>query len=150
MNKKIPLVGTMILTVIALSISIFFNGCKKDNNCPDGLEGDNCDIPINRKFISEWDVSDNCNGGSNNNHYDLEITAVGSSKTDIMIDGFLDALEVPATVSGNSFTIVAGTYENTDVTGSGTISSDGKTITATYTGKDQFVDASCTGTWTKK
>lgn len=150
MNKHVSLVGVFLLTIIALSTSLFFNACKKDKSCPSGYEGSNCEIESRTKFLGNWKTFESCNGSSSTSEYSIEITPSTSSVASVEIQGFAGAIDVPATIDGNGFTIPQGSYDGVDASGTGSISSDGKTITINYTASDIFNSFTCTGTWTKQ
>ena len=149
MNKHISLVGVFLLTVIALSTSLFFNACKKDKNCPAGYEGSDCNIESRSKFFGTWKGMTDCGFGSSTDTY--SITAASGGVDKIFIDELVSCPS-KASVNGSTFMITNDDCNDDDtINGTGSISADGQTIQINWTDDDIHSNhLSCTGTWTKQ
>ncbi|MBL7893441.1 MAG: DUF5011 domain-containing protein [Bacteroidia bacterium] len=114
------------------------------------------------KFINSslaantWSGKDSCSPGpSPSSTYTITINASSSNTADItMVDfgAFASPLTVSATISGSTgqtFTIPSQTVSSVLFSGSGTVSSNGKTITYSYTATDGSGTQNCTMTLTR-
>lgn len=121
-------------------------------NCASGYEGDDCGTEVRAKFKGTWNVSDGCSL-SGTASYQVGVSS-GSGIFDVKISNVWNSFinSVNATISGSSISIPNQEPDNDGftVSGSGTISSDGNTITWSYTISDgSGATDVCTATWTK-
>jgi len=169
--KKISMIGISFLGVIAVVTVMFFNACTSDPckdvtclnggvcnsgtcTCATGYEGTDCSIISRDKFKGTWTVQDNCSM-SGTGSYVVTITS-GSAITDVLITNVWGQFtnSTLATVSGNTISIASQQPDNDGfaVSGSGTISTDGNTITMNYTVTDTGtgdIDNCSNSVWTK-
>jgi hypothetical protein len=166
--KKVSMFGLSILTVITVSAVMFFNACTSDpckdvncgvnGNCVDGncvcstgYEGVDCSIKSADKFVGTWNGTDVC---TQNYSYTATITESSTEADKILITnfgGFGPSVVINATVSSTTFSVASQTFGTVTISGSGSISSDGKTITITYTANDTAGgNTTCNGTWAKQ
>jgi len=148
MNKQVSF-GVFLLTMIALSTSLFFNACKKDKDCPVGFEGSDCNTESRSKFFGTWKGLTDC--GSNPGTDTYSITAAPGGADKIFIDELVSCPST-ASVSSSSFTITNDDCNDDDtINGTGSISADGQTLQISWTDDDIHGNhVSCTGTWTKQ
>lgn len=75
-----------------------------DGSCPDGYEGDNCDIASNKKFAGTYDVDYTGSGGlsGSDGNTTADVTEVNGTADKIRIEV---ALDVNASVMGQSITL---------------------------------------------
>ncbi len=166
--KKVSIFGMSILTVIAVATVMFINACTSDpckdvvcNNggncvsgtcvCATGYEGTDCSVKSADRYVGSWNGTDVC---TMNYGYTATIAESSTEADKILITnfgGFGSSVVVAATVSGTAFSIASQTFGTVTIAGSGTISSDGLTISVMYTANDTSGgNTSCNGTWIKQ
>ncbi|MCX6199589.1 MAG: hypothetical protein NTY88_10285 [Bacteroidetes bacterium] len=128
--------------------------------CDNGYEGKRCDVPVRDKFMGIWNANDS--DGSATFIYTDTITSGTSEITDVLISknfsGNRYFKTVKGTATANSISIFP-TDQKIDTgkiyaVGTGTISSDSKTINWNYTLTNKTdspeVIINYTGVWTKQ
>ncbi len=131
-----------------------FNGACINNSCScnTGYEGDSCTVATTEKFIGSYSATDLCD--SNVYGYTVTIAAATSIPNQIIITNFGEfgsTFFITASISGFTFTVASQTLEGITLSGSGTIDTVAKTITASYTAMDELNQmTSCTGTWLRQ
>jgi hypothetical protein len=117
----------------AAATFLFAPSCQ--TACDSGYEGKRCDVPWRNKFIGIWNATD-VSGGVSINYTDTitggnEVTDVFLSK-DFSQNRFLKFLR--ATINNNTINIAnqKPSVPQIYVEGTGTLSSDGRTINWTY------------------
>ena len=121
-------------------------------NCASGYEGDDCGTENRAKFKGAWTAQDGCSL-SGSASYGVSVTS-GSGIMDVKITNVWNSFVnvVNATISGSTITIPTQEpdADGFRVSGTGTISTDGHTITWSYTVTDTGSGLSdvCTSTWT--
>jgi len=169
--KKISMIGISFLGVIAVVTVMFFNACTSDPckdvtclnggtcvsgtcDCATGYEGTDCSTISRDKFTDTWTVNEDCSLSAPASY--IVSISNGTGITDVLISNMWDAFtnSVAATVNGNTITIASQEPDNDGftVSGSGSISSDGNTITMSYTVTDTSNgdQDNCTNSvWTK-
>jgi len=166
--KKISMIGISFLGMVAVVTVMFFNACTsdpcKDVNClnggncvsgtcvcANGYEGTDCSTKSADKFVGTWNGVDVC---SQNYTYTATIAESSTEADKILITnfgGFGSSVVVSGTVSGTAFSVPGQVFGTVTISGSGSISSDGLTITINYTANDtQGGNTTCNGTWAKQ
>jgi len=143
MNKKISIIGILILIIIVTATSILITACKKNDSTS------SCDRTC---YFGTWAVSSqDCGSG-----YTVSIVASSTDGSSIEIHSFDDfgsLVYITAKVSGSTFSFSnQAATSNTIYSGSGTLSSDEKTISINYTDTNDHgsIDETCSVTWTKQ
>lgn len=166
--KKLSILTAGILMVFSLAIVTFYTSCTdpcKDVtclnagtcvdgtcNCASGYDGDDCGTEIRAKFKGSWSAGDGCSI-TGSNAYVVNVSS-GTSILEVKITNVWNAFanSVNATVNGNTISIPNQEPDNDGytVSGQGTISADGQSITWSYTISDGLgLSDVCTSTWTK-
>lgn len=174
MKTKNPVSKLIVLIFIALATSMTFSSCKdecKDVDCQNGgycengdcicasgYEGDNCATAMADKFVGTWKYNESCGGA---NVSDWPVTISKSTANKISITGFggfqcsggVDII-VTAIVNGRDLNLESNQLncagDLTINSGSGSLSSDGKTLNITYTYTVAGVgQETCSGIYTK-
>ncbi len=166
--KKISILGSSLLSMIALVIVMFFHSCTDDpckdvvctnGNCLDGtcacetgFEGADCSTETRTKFIGTYTVTEDCSLSASTS-YVVSIIP-GTNTSEVLISNVWDAFVAPVTATVNGNTISIATQEpdadGFTVQGSGTI--NGNIITMNYTvtdGSNGDQDNCTTSIWTK-
>lgn len=118
--------------------------------CPSGFTGDLCQTEIASLYLGSWDASDNCDSGAYT--YVADINDDGTGTLILNFGAFGTNLGFPVTVSGFDVTLpLTDPGNGVLVSGTGTLSNDGTTLTWSYTAEDSAggID-NCSGTWTKQ
>ena len=172
--KNLKFVALMLVVFTALTFESCKNPCKDVNClnggscdedtgecvCTSGYEGANCGAAVNEKFAGTWTLIQTCVLYSGTDTTSIEVAAVDGTTNNITIKGlyFESQFTANATIGsdGLSFTIpqqVVTQIPTRDITGSGSISADGSTISIEYTAamNNGAPDPSetCTGTMRK-
>src|ERR1043165_3643326 len=146
--KKISMIGISFLGMIAFVTVMFFNACTSDpckdvicqngGNCSSGTcvctagyEGTNCEIESRTKFFGTYSAHDVCD--TSNFNYNPIIATSSTGVTSVIVTNPFAVgvtVTVTATIDGSTITIPTGSSGNGyTFSGSGTLSSDEKTIT---------------------
>jgi len=104
--KKARLILSASLLAIGTFSAMTFSSCSKDEVCPVGYEGKNCDTEMRAKFIKTWSANET--SGTQQLVYSCTIAA-GSAINQVVIsntfsDNFFNN-NINATVDGNTITI---------------------------------------------
>ncbi|HYV95000.1 MAG TPA: hypothetical protein VE978_24715 [Chitinophagales bacterium] len=137
--KKILFLYPLLLIITATCTILFYNSCKKDDS---SNSANDCDRTC---YLGTWAVtSQNCTSG-----YNVTIIEAPGDATSIDIgnfDNFNANAYLTAGVSGATISFTNKSNGSKSYTGTGTLSSDKKTISVSYSS----VSGSCTETWTKQ
>jgi len=169
--KKVSVFGVSLLSVIAVCTVMFFHSCTTDAckdvvclnsgtcidgtcDCATGYEGSDCGTLSTDKFTDTWTVNEDCSSSAPASY--IVSISNGAAVNQVTITNVWDAFSnsVVATVEGSTITIATQEPDSDGftVSGSGTISSDGNTITMNYTVTDTSNgdQDNCTNSiWTK-
>lgn len=143
--KKL-LYSTMMVGALAFGIT----SCTK--TCEPGYEGSDCKTEVRAKVIGTYGVNENCTP-SGNASYDITFSKSSADVMNVLITPFggYPGTTGTAKIDGETITIDAQSSNGWDFNGTGTVSSDGGTITLSYTITDSSGGSdACTGTGTKK
>ncbi|MBX7142800.1 MAG: calcium-binding EGF-like domain-containing protein [Chitinophagales bacterium] len=167
--KKVSILGSTLLAAVAFSTAMFFNACESDPckdvicqnqgtcvdgtcQCADGYEGTNCETRTADKYAGTWSAVDVCTSGTWT--YAATIAASSTEAPKILITnfgGFGSSVVAVATVNGNTMSVPSQTFGAVSLSGSGTLSSNGLTLSIAYTANDVGGGSDvCTGTWDKQ
>jgi len=166
-----------MIAMIAIA-SFIFTGCTEDLcddviclngsdgtcldgvcECPAGFEDADCGSKSVDKFLGNWDAAGTCDPSDGDPFTVAYFASVDSSSTDVTnalisnFGGFDENLVWTTNVDGSTITLPlsdAGIGTGETVEGTGNISSDGNTVTWTYTLAGTGFTESCTETWTKQ
>lgn len=161
-NIKFALFGMLALGLIA------FQGCKDacaditclnggtcvegDCVCADGFEGTDCGTKSVTKFVGNYNTNEICSTG--NYSYSSELQASASNDLRMIITNLYELGEnVTAELdagSTTSFTIPSVTIQGLTIQGTGSINTDGTTVTINYTVNDGSQTDNCVSTFTKQ
>jgi hypothetical protein len=166
-KMKFGLFGAM-----AIASAMFFTGCTdpcKDvvctnGECTDGTcvcdtgyEGETCGTAMNEKFTGTFNLTETCAPSGTAGPYAVTLNPKTTSPTEFTFVGLWEEAQSVVTgkvgTDGTSFTIERQALSASfDISGSGSISTAGTSITITYsvyaTGSTTAADA-CSGTMTK-
>jgi hypothetical protein len=157
-NKKIKTMKKLFrpfLMIASVATLFTVNSCTK--TCDEGYEGNNCKTEIRAKYIGNWTATDDCVKNPNTNN-PVPYTVINKNASDVKkfeITNVANAgVTVVATVNTSTTfniakqTVKVGTVD-VEVSGSGTISDDGKTVDATYTVLGPGGSSTCSVKFTK-
>ena len=126
--------------------------CTK--TCDAGYEGSDCKTLMSTKFLGSWLATDH--GSVSGNHsYTVTITQSSTNNVTLLLQNFAAAGST-CTFHGTVSASNAVTFANETVcgftisNGTGTISSDGRTITVSFGITDGVTPETETGTWAKQ
>lgn len=166
-SMKFGFLGTLLIAG-----SIFVAGCTDDpckditcvNGecvdgdcvCPTGYEGTDCGTKVNAKFSGAYSHTETCTV-SGSASYAITVAPKTNTTDEVNITGLWEEPQAIVTAQvdadGMGFTIsrqALGTTGNEISSSNGTITSDGKTITLSYTIYNGSVTVeTCTGSMTK-
>lgn len=114
-----------------------------------GYEGTNCTTEQRAKFFGSFDGTPQCSQGSNSPRTMSITTSTGSVKN-IDIHDLYSTYLLTGTVSGNDITIPSQNAGGTAVAGTGTLSTDGHTLTINYSQSIAGYSITCTFVGTKQ
>ena len=117
--------------------AFYFTGCEKDDNTVSTSDRD--------KFTGTWSAESSGSGGTRN--FTLTITASNSSPDQIIMENFDQAGDntfIPATVSGNSVSLVRTNISGEYYEGSGTYSNQKLNFTFTVDDGQTIEHRTCT------
>ncbi|HRN94579.1 MAG: hypothetical protein M9931_05525 [Chitinophagales bacterium] len=127
--KKLFRPFLMVATVATLFV---VSSCTK--TCDEGYEGTDCKTLIREKFIGQFKGPETCTIGNDN--YTVTVTGASSDLLSIVINNaYNQNFTVTGKVDGSSLTVAEQSVGSvgSKLSGSGSISGDGKTLTFTYT-----------------
>lgn len=127
--------------------------CNEDTgvcDCPAGYDGDDCSERAVLKFLGNWNATDVCPSGNYNYLAEIESNSDSTALLIKNFGGFGTNLGFSTNIDGNTITMPLTDPGNGVLTeGTGTLSTDGNTITWSYTVDDGAASEVCNGTWTK-
>jgi hypothetical protein len=160
MKKARLILTTSMFALMGLS-AITISSCTKDETCPAGYEGKNCDVQIRTAMLGTYNATDEnvTNPNASPNPYN-PVISTNASVTVVNIKSFSDFFSGSEIVTSNvsksgdniNFTIPAQKPDNVyEVSGSGTYNAANKTINIEYSLKNPLGDIdNYTGVWTKQ
>ncbi len=121
--------------------------------CDAGYEGSDCKTEVREKIIGNFQVTETC-GTTGSAVYNIVISKSATDVLKVLIVPFggYTGTTGSATVDGTNITIAAQTANGLDFNGTGTIGSNGASISLSYTIAITGGGAgeTCTGTWAKQ
>ena len=158
MKKACLILTASMFALMGMSV-LTLSSCSKDEDCPAGMEGKNCDIETRTPMLGTYNATDKETGSGDVFTYspaittNATVTIVNISKFSDFYVGSGEIVTSNISKSGNNiaFSIPSqkpdGLYE---VSGSGDFNSSTNKITLTYTLKSPSGDIkNYTGTWEK-
>ncbi len=138
------------VVVAMMAAAATTSSCTK--TCDAGYEGSDCKTEVRAKIIGTYKVTETC-GTTGSAVYNVTISKSSSDVLKVLIVPFggYPAITGTAKVDGTNVTVEAQTSGNYTFNGTGTIGSDGASISMSYTMTVAGVGSeTCTGTWAKQ
>lgn len=136
----------MMMATVAGILAV--SSCTK--TCDEGYEGSDCKTEVRAKFLGNYHGTEQCTAG--NDEYNVVIAASSTDVVKVTISNvYNQGFTATASVSGSSLTIESQTVvSGVVVSGTGSVSGDGKNLTLTYSIGDGTTNNSCTFTGEKQ
>lgn len=136
----------MMMATVAGILAV--SSCTK--TCDEGYEGSDCKTEVRAKFLGNYHGTEQCTVG--NDEYNVVIAASSTDVVKVTISNvYNQGFTATASVSGSSLTIESQTVvSGVVVSGTGSVSGDGKNLTLTYSIGDGITNNSCTFTGVKQ
>ena len=161
--KKITLIGSTFMAVIALSTFFFYQSCTPDPckdvtclnggtcatgtcTCPTGYEGTDCGTEWRTKFVGSYLTSGSDNSGNTYTNIPTTIASSSSAETKFVLTVSGTFTWTCTTTSSTAFTLDATSFSGYSYTGNGTI--NGNQVALSINETDNTTGAVNIYTWT--